>query len=150
MIKDALAHIDHYTHLSERMSLALHYLESVDAGTFKEETVEISGTDVYAMHQLYDTESETGRFYENHNDHIDVQFVLDGDEIIRVTDVRDLSATTDYDPGSDATLYELGDGTDVKLGAGDFVILYPHDAHVPKLASGSPAAVKKIVVKVTV
>ena len=150
MIKDSISHIDHYTHLSERLSLALNYLRSVDSDTFKEETVEISGSQVYAMHQAYDTESEAGRLYENHNDHIDVQFVLDGTEIIRVTDVRDLAVTTEYNADSDATLYAYGDGTDVKLDSGDFVVLFPHDAHVPKLMSGSPAAVKKVVVKVAV
>lgn len=118
------------------------------ADGFKEETVEISGKDVYAMHQVYATESEEGRLYENHKVYIDIQFVLEGTETIRVTDVEDLTLSTNYDEDTDAALYELGDGTDVKLAAGDFVILYPHDAHVPKLMTGSPADVKKIVVKV--
>ena len=41
---------------------------------------------------------------------------------------------------SDA-LYDLADGTDVKLGSGDFVILWPQDAHVPQLQSDSPSDV---------
>ena len=150
MIKDSVANIALYAQLSERISSALHYLKSVDADGFEEKTVEISGTDVYAMYQAYTSKSPTGRLYENHKKYIDVQFVLDGTEIIRVTDVGDLHATMDYDADKDVTLYELSDGTDVKLGSGDFVILFPHDAHVPQLESGSPAPVKKIVVKVAV
>lgn len=148
MIKDSVENIGLYSGFSERLSQALGYLASVSADGFKEETVEIDGKDVYAMHQVYATEPEEGRLYENHNVYIDVQFVLEGTETIRVTDVSDLKPTTDYMPDTDATLYELGDGTDVKLGSGDFVVLYPQDAHVPKLMTGSPAEVKKIVVKV--
>ncbi len=150
MIKDSVQNISLYAGLSGGLSQALSYLASVSADGFKEETVEISGKDVYAMHQVYATESEEGRLYENHKVYIDVQFVLEGAETIRVTDVRDLNPTTDYVTDSDARLYELDDGTDVKLGAGDFVILYPHDAHVPKLMTGSPDDVKKIVVKVKI
>jgi YhcH/YjgK/YiaL family protein len=150
MIKDCIANIDLYSKLSERLSLALHYLEFVGTADFGVETVEISGTDVYAMHQVYTTRPAAGRLYENHNDHIDIQFVLEGSEIIRVTDVGDLSVTKPYNAESDATLYAITAGTDVKLGAGDFVILFPHDAHVPQLESGSPGDVKKIVIKVRV
>jgi YhcH/YjgK/YiaL family protein len=64
--------------------------------------------------------------------------------------MRGLSATMEYDSEKDVILYDLADGTDVKLESGDFVILYPHDAHVPTLQSGSPADVKKIVLKVRV
>ena len=148
MIKDSIQNVELYSSLSEPISIALNYLASVDGDGFEEKTVEISGKDVYAMHQIYATEPEDGRLYENHNVYIDVQFVLEGTETIRVTDVRDLKPTTEYMADSDATLYELDEGTDVRLGAGDFVILYPHDAHVPKLMTGSPADVKKIVVKV--
>ena len=150
MIKDSIDNIDLYSPISERISRALHYLGTVDAAGFEEKTVQIDGDYLYAMHQAYTTESATGRFYENHTNHIDVQFVLDGTEIIRVTDVRQLISTSDYDSNDDVTLYEYSDGTDVKLGAGDFVILFPHDAHVPKLESGSPVGVKKIVLKVRV
>ena len=150
MIKDSVAHTDLYSGLSDGISQALAYLSSVDAEGFKEETIELSGTDVFAMHQLYTTASDEGLLYESHRSYIDVQFVLEGTEIIRVADMRGLSATMEYDTEKDVILYELADGTDVKLEAGDFVILYPHDAHVPTLQSGSPADVKKIVLKVRV
>lgn len=150
MIKDSVEHSDLYSSLSDGISQALGYLKTVDAADFKAETVEISGKDVFAMHQLYTTVPEVGRLYESHRAYIDVQFVLEGSEIIRVADMRGLSATMAYDSEKDVILYELGGGTDVKLEAGDFVILYPHDAHVPTLQSGSPADVKKIVLKVRV
>ena len=150
MIRDSVKHSDLYANLSDNISQALGYLKTVDAANFEAETVEISGKDVFAMHQLYTTVSDEGRLYESHRSYIDVQFVLEGTEIIRVADMRGLSATMEYDSEKDVILYDLADGTDVKLESGDFVILYPHDAHVPTLQSGSPADVKKIVLKVRV
>lgn len=150
MIKDSIANTELYASLSSRLSQALNYLGSVEAKDFQEETVEIDGKDVYAMHQVYRTKSDEGRLYENHKEYIDVQYVVEGTEIIRVTDVGGLSVTTPYNPENDAALYALEDGTDVKLAAGDYVVLFPHDAHVPQLMSGAPDDVKKIVIKVRV
>ena len=150
MIKDSIANIELYAGLSERLAIALEYLTTVSSDGFEEQTVEISGKDVYAMHQLYTPKSDEGRLYENHTEYIDVQFVMEGDEIIRVTDVGDLVVAQEYSPESDAALYEKADGTDVKLSSGDFVILYPHDAHIPQLQSTQPSDVKKIVIKVRV
>jgi len=150
MVKDSINNIELYVGLSEGVAKALEYLTTVSPDGFSEQTVEISGKDVYAMHQRYSPKSDEGRLYENHKEYIDVQFVLEGDEIIRVTDVGDLIVAQEYNPESDAALYEKADGTDVKLGSGDFVILYPHDAHIPQLQSHHPSDVKKIVIKVRI
>ena len=37
---------------------------------------------------------------------------------------------------------------DLRLGAGYFAVVFPDDAHIPQLAAGTPAEVKKIVMKV--
>ena len=100
------------------------------------------------MFQTYLTEGDRGRFYEAHQNYLDIQFILSGVEVIRVTNVETLQVSTPYDSGRDVALYNLDPGTDVILYAGDFAILYPHEAHLPKLPLSSPAKVEKIVVKV--
>lgn len=150
MIKDSLENAELYASVSERLRAGLEYLKTVDVGAFGEETVEIAGKDVFAMHQLYTTKGTEGRLYESHQVYIDIQCVLEGSETIRVTDVGGLTVSTPYNDENDAALYDLEDGTDVKLEAGDFVVLFPHDAHVPQLQSEAPADVKKVVVKVKV
>ncbi len=150
MIKDSVSNAGLYRSISYRMARALDYLGSVNAQGFAEEPVKIDGQDVYAMHQLYTTKGPDGRLYESHREYVDVQFVLEGSETIRVVDVGGLTVATEYNPENDAALYDLADGTDVKLESGDFVVLFPHDAHVPQLTSSEPSDVKKIVVKVRV
>ena len=150
MIKDSLERIGLYACISEKISQALDYLTTVDPDDFGVDRVELGSSGMVALHQQYTTGSDADRQYENHTEHIDVQFVVSGTETIRVTDVRDLAVTTAYDPSNDVTLYGLADGTDVRLIAGDFVILFPHDAHIPQLQTVSPADVDKIVVKIRV
>ena len=43
-----------------------------------------------------------------------------------------------------------GEGDRVTAAAGTFVVFFPHDAHMPGLALGEPAPVRKVVVKVAV
>ncbi len=41
-------------------------------------------------------------------------------------------------------------GTVVRLGPGDFTVLFPHGGHLPKLPLGKTSPVKKIIFKVRV
>lgn len=149
MVCDNIANASLYEGLGARIAAGLAFLAR-DHGEFGERTVEIDGREVYAMFQPTATERETGRFYEAHRSYIDIQYLVSGEELIRVADVGTLEETTAYDSERDVAFYGLAPGTDLRLRPGDFAILYPHDAHLPKLAAGSPAPVQKIVVKVRV
>ena len=150
MIYDAIDNHRLYAPLSARIAGALAYLASLSAGAFREQTVEVEGRDLYALFQAYSTEGEAGRFYESHRACIDIQYVVSGVEVIRVAKTDSLRVHSAYDEGRDITLYEPDPGTNVILRSGDFVILYPHDAHLPKLPLSEPGEVRKVVVKVRV
>ena len=150
MIVDRLSNSDIYASLGERFAAAFAFLRSVGPSDFEEKTVEIDGRHVFAMFQPYETAGDAGSEYEAHVAYADLQYVLEGEETIRVTDVEPLTPTTEYHAENDYTLFRLGPGTDVRLVSGDFVLLFPQDAHVPKLATSSPGSVKKIVVKIRV
>ncbi len=148
MIADSLKNKETYRGLAPDLIAALDYCATVKAAGFEVKTVELDGRKVYAMHQAYTSEGDAGHEYETHRRYIDVQYVLEGEETIRVADAALVKATKPYDGEKDFALFAAQEGTDVRLRAGDFAVLYPHDAHMPKLATGKPVAVKKIVVKV--
>jgi YhcH/YjgK/YiaL family protein len=54
-----------------------------------------------------------------------------------------------YDAGRDF-LPLHGEGDLFTLHSGSFVLLLPEDAHMPGMAVGTPAPVKKVVVKISV
>lgn len=150
MVVDTIRNASLYKGLGSRIAAGLDFLAKADTADFTARTVEIDGKDVYAMYQPTTTEGETGRFYEAHRTYIDIQYVVSGEEVIRVADVGRLRTSTPYGADRDVAFYHLAPGTDVKLLPGDFAILYPHDAHLPKLPLTSPGPVRKIVVKVRV
>ena len=57
-----------------------------------------------------------------------------------------------YDEKKDISFGTVGPGkwTPIHLQAGQVAVLWPEDAHAPKLAAGGPSPVMKIVVKVVV
>jgi biofilm protein TabA len=137
-----------YAPLGARIAEGLKFLARLTAGDFLEHTIELDGRDLYAMFQAYTTEPADGRHYEAHRDYIDIQYILSGEEIIKVANVGTLETETLHDADRDVAFYRQGPGTDVRLTSGDFALLFPHDAHLPKTGLSQPSPVQKVVVKV--
>ena len=150
MIVDRLERWEQYVGISPGLEIGLRFLVDLDTSGFDEKTVEVDGKNVYAMCQVYETEGEQDRFYEAHREYIDIQMVVSGSELLRVSDVSGLKISTPYTHDGDFELYDLVPGIDLHLGPGQFAVFFPHDAHVPKLQSGEPSLIQKVVVKVRV
>ena len=60
-----------------------------------------------------------------------------------------MEVTEAYSPESDCLLLD-GPGDFVTMTKGKFVLLFPHDAHMPGIADGEPGAVTKVVGKIKV
>src|SRR3972149_6648286 len=107
------------------------------------------GDRVFAIVQRYETMITDAPKFEHHKKHIDVQYIVSGEEIIGWAPMDMMAITEVYDADRD-----IGFGTVVKgrwtpllLQAGQVAVLYPEDGHAPKLAAHAPSAVLKIVVK---
>ena len=150
MVFDSVDNASRYKTLGPRISAALSFIETVRPSEFSPQKVEIQGDDVFAMFQDTTTEPAEGRQYEAHREYIDVQFVVSGEEVIRVTKLSLLAESVPYDADRDIAFYGNAPGNDIHLRPGDFLVLFPEDAHLPKIPPGAPANVKKVVVKVRV
>jgi YhcH/YjgK/YiaL family protein len=160
MIADSIRNKALYAGISQGLALALDFVEKQKVAGFTEHTVELDGRQVYAMYQSYVTEFTEGRQYEAHRRYIDVQYIVEGEEVIRTADLAGLTGMSGYDEDKDVQWFmpEAADTSSgnteavniIHLKAGQFGVFFPQDAHMPKLAAGSPCAVKKIVVKVAV
>jgi biofilm protein TabA len=149
VVVDTISNHRLYRGLGEAIATGLGFIAGVAGKTFSERTVELDGRKLYAMFQSYETEPVTDRFYEAHRRYVDIQYLVSGEEIIRVRNVDGLEVRDPYNETGDFELYHLTDnGTDVRLRPGDFAILFPEDAHAPKIANGNPGSVEKIVIKV--
>jgi len=105
----------------------------------------------FALEQVYNTKERSDCFFESHRQYIDVQFILDGEEVIEVANSNDLHISMLYSEEMDLLKYDnTNEASHILLKKGDVAIFYPEDAHMPCLKSGKGCKVIKTVVKVAV
>ena len=149
MIKDNITNRSTYEGLKPELKETLEFLAGLKGEDFSVKTIELDGRNRFVMLQSYETEAFSGHRYESHKNYLDIQYVLEGSETMRVADITGLVVSQDYNPDKDIMFYDGKDeGVDVVLKPGDFVVLYPQDGHMPKLAAGSPGVIKKAVAKI--
>ncbi|MCX5791774.1 MAG: YhcH/YjgK/YiaL family protein [Elusimicrobia bacterium] len=131
---------------------ALAFLRREDILSLPDGKYEIDGERVFALVQRYATAAAGAPKFEAHRKYIDVQFIAAGAETIGWAPLDRMKVTEAYDAGKDLCFGSVaaGEWSPVVLRAGQLAILYPEDAHAPKLAAGVPGAVMKVVVKVAV
>ncbi len=123
-------------------------LLNLNAGAFKQEKLEGSS---FALEQVYISKDRKECFFESHKQYIDVQFILEGEEIIEVINSSDLHIDLAYDEDKDVIKYkDTSNASQIKLKKGDVAVFFPEDAHMPCLKIGENVKVFKTVVKVEV
>ncbi len=150
MIAAALAQIGRQAALSPALERAFAFLRRPDVSELPEGRTEIDGDRVYAVVQRYETLASGTPTFECHRTYLDVQYVASGAEIIGWAPAERMAVTTAYDAARDICFgtVDRGAWSPVLLRAGDAAVLWPEDAHAPRLAAGPPSQVVKIVVKV--
>jgi len=148
MIADSLSHATLYSQLGPKFKQAFDYLRNTDLVNCPAGKYELDGEKVFVVVQEYTTKPAEQGTWEAHRRHIDVQYMIQGEEKIGYASLGRMQPG-DYDETKDF-LALSGEGEYVRLHAGDFAVFFPQDAHMPNLAFGQPDPVKKAVIKITV
>ena len=148
MILDALPQWRRYATLNPRFAQAFAFLERATPDT-PDGRHEIDGDAVFALVQRYQTQP-VAEHLEAHRRYVDIQFILRGREVVQWAPLASVAGIArPYDDARDAEFYTAGVATvPVRLATGQFMILFPDDAHAPCCAWNDPEPVTKVVVKV--
>jgi biofilm protein TabA len=149
MIIDAIANASSYVSISSRIATALGFISRHDLGELPLGRHEIEGDRIFVNIQEYLTRPAEQCFWEAHRRYIDVQLVQSGIEAIGWGPIQKMHVVKEYDADADVVIMN-GHGEQIEVSAGRFVILMPHDVHMPGLMLHKPQLVRKIVVKVAV
>ena len=147
MILDRIENAGLYVNLHPRFARAFEHVRGLDVESAQTGRYELDET-MYVMIQEYETKLKEKGFWESHRRYIDLQYVARGAEEVGYANLRDLQPG-EYNPEKDF-LPHSGTGSPVILKSGYFMLLFPEDVHMPGLAVGEPAPLKKIVVKIAV
>ncbi len=151
MILDKIENGNKYKCLSGRFAKAFEILKSGELESKEEGKYEVDGAALYYMVQRYVTKPVEERRFESHRRYADIQAVLSGKEAMGYTQVAGLEVTSAYDEEKDIMFFQTPDDyTNLKMNSGEFVVLFPDEAHMPQLQLGGPSQVLKIVFKVLV
>ena len=139
-----------YDLTAPKFQTAFAFLKRDDLAQLAEGWYELDNG-VRASVQRYSTSPAAELDFETHIDYFDVQYMVNGQEMIGVVNAEGLVSKVPYDTTNDIELYhEPACSGAVYLHTGDFVVLAPEDAHKPRCAAEAPMEVNKIVVKVPV
>ncbi len=153
MIIDQLQNAAFYQGLGRRIAAGLCFLAEHDCRTLSPGRHAIDGDAVYALAQEYQTKPRTAGLWEAHRRYLDIQYIASGSEIMGYAPITALSVQAPYTAEKDCELFggpTAGLGEFFRMPAGFFAIFAPADGHMPGLADGAPAAVRKVVVKVKI
>ena len=144
MIMDNLPQWRRYAGLLPGLSPAFQFLETLTPAT-PDGRYELDGN--YCLVQRYRTKPH-GTF-EAHRKYVDVQFILAGRETILWAPLASLTTVTQsYVDDRDVGFFAMpATSTALRLGAGQFTILFPADGHAPGIECDGAVDVVKAVVK---
>ncbi len=147
MIIDQLDNSRLYSAINIRLAVALGYIQNYDLSKLEIGRHTIEDDDIFALVSEYETEDLDNSKWEAHQKYADIQIVISGIEQIGVASLKGMKVNTPYNSEKDIEFYD-GEGDFVILRPDNFAVLFPSDAHLPKVAIGGKTKVRKVVVKV--
>ena len=150
MIVDRLGNRSVDAHVPPRVRQALEYLRTTDMAAVALGRHDIDGNRLFALVHEYTTKPPDQCVWEAHRRYIDVQFLASGDERMGYAPLSQIREREPYDSGRDVAFFEPGTEF-ITIRAGMFAIFGPEDVHSPSHhPAGSPAQVRKVVIKAAV
>jgi YhcH/YjgK/YiaL family protein len=146
MIYDGLAQAGAYARAHPLFPLVFRYLSTLKGENWKAGRQELDGDRAYALLSDCEGRGREAARLEFHRKYIDLQCVLSGRDEIGWKGLQTCRRVADpYDPEKDIGF--VADAADlwIPLAPGDFVVLFPGDAHAPLAGTGP---MRKVVVKI--
>ncbi len=150
MIIDKLENANLYAGINSRVAQAFQYLKDTDLNAIAPGRYAIDGDNLFAIVQEYPTLDKADEKMESHRKHIDVQYMIWGEELVGHEVLQQQVPCKEYDEQEDYMLFADEPAFFSKFAAGTFMVFFPTDLHMPCIKNGEPSTVKKVVVKVKI
>lgn len=150
MILDSLDKFELYLKINTHFKKAFKYLKEIQLDNFEFGKKIIEQDYVFAINNEYDTKNKEGSYLEGHKKYIDIQYMVEGEELIGYSSLADQKVQTEYKRDTDLIFFSDPSETFIKLKKGMFAIFYPEDLHMPGIMTDKPQTIKKVVIKVKI
>ena len=135
-----------YLGIHPNLDLALDHITPEFLAAVGSQRVELKGGDVYATRFTYETIPAEESFFEAHRKYLDVHIMVEGSEGVEIAPPEAL-AEFDRVEANDFYAYRGEGNYKLVLSPGDFLVVFPGDAHRIKMQVDGPRTVSKVVFK---
>jgi len=111
---------------------------------------ELEGEHLFISVAEYFGKQKSEVLFESHKKYVDIQYVIQGEEIMGLTTLDKVTVKDPYNEEKDIAFYDFDGGEYLKATPENFFLFFPEDVHRPSITTGDSILVKKIVVKVMV
>ena len=147
MILDTLENAAKYAGLKMGISEAFGFLDQPGLAELPDGKHKILGDRVFAIVAHGNGRNASDGELEGHQKHIDIQYVISGDESIGWAPREGLTSLVEYNAEDDLEFFKGEPRSIVRVPPGSFAVFLPSDAHLPLIGNGP---IHKVVVKVAV
>lgn len=129
---------------------AFHFLKSANLKELPLGKQELEGEHLFVSVQEYFGKQKSDALYESHKNYIDIQYIIEGDEIMGLTTLDKVVIKEPYNKEKDITFYDFEGGDYLEATPKKFFVFFPEDVHRPSITTGDSVLIKKIVVKILI
>ena len=138
-----------YLGIHPNLDLALERVNEEFLGALGEERVDVIPGEVWCTKFTYETVTDDESFFEAHEKFLDIHLMLSGSERVEVAPPAALEQF-EAKPENDFYAYHGQGQYKMTLSPGDFLVVFPSDAHKIKMQADGPATVSKAVFKIKI
>lgn len=136
--------------LQRRIHFAIQHIRSLDMSSLRVGTYPVNDFFYYSVQEYY-TKDKQNCIAESHRKYVDVQWMVEGEEKILVSDISRLAQQEEYNEETDISLWRSVENMmQIVLQSGTYTVLYPENVHMGCVALYKSTRVKKIVGKIKV
>lgn len=136
-----------YRGIHPNLDLALEHITPEFLSRLGEDRVALKGEEVYCTRFTYETIPDEEAFFEAHRLYLDIHLMLAGSERVEIAPP---AALEQFDHQGDFYAYRGVGRHSLILSPGDFLVVFPSDAHKIKMRAGGPESVSKAVFKIKI
>ena len=138
-----------YLGIHPNLDLALERINEEFLSKLGEERMDVIPGEVWCTKFTYETVTDDESFFEAHEKFLDIHLMLQGNERVEVAPP---AALEQFDAQPENDFYACrGEGHyKMTLSPGDFLVVFPADAHKIKMQAGGPCTVSKAVFKIKI
>lgn len=145
MVVDYIENINNYSFMNKNFEKGIKFAQSL----FDKPAGKYECDDIFAFVQVGETKNNDEVKFESHIKYMDVQFLVEGSEILGWQNINKLTVVDKYDEDSDIIFYS-GEGEDIKISGNMFYIVHEKDAHKPCTHINNQTDYKKVVLKLKI